>query len=98
MGLKSTDSNIDHRRVPNLQTFFTRIGTKLPIGSTGSDFKPGDIFTQMVPVGLPHIVLISNTLNEEGSRPLVIHNIGGGARRQDVLFTYDITGHYHFSG
>lgn len=97
-GLRSTDRNIDHRRVPNLQAFFDRKGAKLPTGSSGSDFRPGDIVTQIVPVGLPHIALVSNTTNNDGSRPLVIHNIGRGTRMEDTLFTYDITGHYRFSG
>ena len=42
-GLKSSDSNIDHRRVPNLQTFFTRRGKSLAITGSGEDYKPGDV-------------------------------------------------------
>ncbi len=97
-GLRSTDRNIDHRRVPNLKTFLSRSGAELPTGSSGRDFKPGDIVTQIVPVGLPHIGLVSSSLDGEGSRPLVIHNIGGGTRIEDTLFSYEITGHYRFSG
>ena len=39
----------------------------------------------------------SATMNDDGSRPLLVHNIGGGTQRQDVLFTYKVTGHFRFT-
>lgn len=97
-GLASPDSNIDHRRVANLQTFFKRRKAELPVSPAGADYLPGDIVTQMLPGNKTHIVLVANLLNPEGTRPLAIHNIGWGARIEDVLFAYEVTGHFRFRG
>jgi hypothetical protein len=97
-GLTHPDSNIDHRRVPNLQVFLKRRKAELPIGETAQDYQPGDIVTQMLPGNRPHIMIVSDVLNSDGSRPLAIHNIGGGAQMEDVLFGFRITGHYRYFG
>ena len=94
-GLKSTDSNIDHRRVPNLQTFLVRQGAKLPVTSTYADWRPGDIFTSLVGGTLPHIGIVSNQMSQQGA-PLVIHNIGRGTREEAALFDHPLTGHYRW--
>jgi uncharacterized protein len=95
-GLSRTDTNIDHRRVPNLKMFFKRKGAEKPVSAAGADYLPGDLVTQMLPGNLPHIAIVSNRPNEDQSRPLVIHNIGGGARIEDTLFAYEITGRYRY--
>ena len=95
-GLKKPDSNIDHRRVPNLQTFFARQNAGLPISTRAIDYRAGDIITMLLPGNLTHIALITHYANSDGTKPLCIHNIGGGARLEDVLFTYPLTGHYRF--
>lgn len=92
-GLKGTDRNIDHRRVPNLKTYFKRKGYALKLTQKAENFKAGDLVTCTVPPHLPHIMIVSDRKNEKGV-PLVIHNIGGGAAEDDVLFTYKLTGHY----
>lgn len=97
-GSKSTDWNIDHRRVPNLQTFFQRKGSELPVSTDAGDYRPGDIVTQTVAGNLPHIVIVSNEMNPDATRPLVIHNIGMGAQIEDTLFAFPITGHYRYPG
>ena len=97
-GLKKPDTNIDHRRVPNLQTFFRRRGAALEVSQSSGDYRPGDLVTQMVGGTRPHIGIVSNRMNEDASRPLMIHNIGWGARAEDVLFALPVTGHYRFSG
>lgn len=94
-GLRSTDRNIDHRRVPNLQTFFTRHGHKLAITKRAEDYQPGDIVTWRLSNGLPHIGLVSDRRNREGV-PLILHNIGAGTQEQDLLFAFEITGHYRY--
>ena len=94
-GLRSTDRNIDHRRVPNLQTFFTRHGRKLAISNRAEDFEPGDIVTWRLSNGLPHIGLVSDRRNRDGV-PLILHNIGAGTQEQDLLFAFEITGHYRY--
>ena len=92
-GLKRTDRNIDHRRVPNLQTFFKRKGYQLKLTDKAENFQAGDLVTCTVPPNLPHIMIVSNRKNAKGE-PLVIHNIGSGAKEDDDLFTYKLTGHY----
>lgn len=95
-GLKSTDSNIDHRRVPNLQTFFKRKGKSLSVTQNSSDYLPGDIVTWKLDSGLDHIGLVSDLKTSDQKRYLIIHNIGWGAQEEDILFEFTITGHYRF--
>jgi len=95
-GLTRTDRNIDHRRVPNLQVFFARHGTQLPISKEREDYKPGDIVTWMLPGNLPHIGIIVSESSDETETPLVVHNIGAGPKLGDMLFDYKITGHYRY--
>ena len=94
-GLSRPDKNIDHRRVPNLKTYFKRKGMILPVKKVAARFRPGDLVTCTVPPNLPHIMIVSDRKSAEGV-PLVIHNIGRGAREEDVLFTYPLTGHYRW--
>ena len=94
-GLKAPDKNIDHRRVPNLETFFERHGQSLSITDIES-FKAGDIVSWRLPSSnLPHIGIVSNKTSAEGT-PLIIHNIGQGVQHEDILFAYPITGHYRY--
>lgn len=92
-GLKKTDRSIDHRRVPNLQTFFKRAGYSLPVTKASKDYLPGDLVTCIVPPNLPHIMIVSDRKSADGV-PLVIHNIGRGTREEDRLFEFKLVGHY----
>lgn len=92
------DKNIDHRRVPNLEVYFTRAGLGLPITPQPSDYKPGDIVSWRLDGntgggGLPHIGIVSERLGVTGN-PLIIHNIGRGPEESDMLFDHRITGHF----
>jgi uncharacterized protein YijF (DUF1287 family) len=91
-----TDTNIDHRRVPNLQTFFTRHGKKLPVSDKPENYQTGDLVTWMLPGNLPHIGIVTNQRSADGKRPLIVHNIGAGPKLEDMLFDYAITGHYRY--
>ncbi|GIM50806.1 DUF1287 domain-containing protein [Capnocytophaga stomatis] len=97
-GLKTTDKNIDHRRVPNLQTFFKKHGKELPITKNPEDYKAGDIVTWMLSGNLPHIGIVIDRKSNDSKRPLIVHNIGNGQIAEDVLFKYPITGHYFYDG
>lgn len=97
-GLTRPDSNIDHRRVPNLQVFFERHGVALVSSLDGDDYQPGDIVSWMLPSSLPHIGIVSDERSADGSRLLVIHNIGAGPKMDDRLFEFPITGHYRYIG
>ncbi|MES9961143.1 MAG: DUF1287 domain-containing protein [Sedimenticola sp.] len=95
-GLNGTDSNIDHRRVPNLQAFFTRKGQELPVTLDSTDYVAGDIVTWMLPGNLPHIGIVTDKADSETGEPLVVHNIGSGPKLENMLFDYPITGHYRY--
>jgi uncharacterized protein YijF (DUF1287 family) len=95
-GLARPDPNIDHRRVPNLATFFRRHGTTLPISEVGKDYRPGDVVTWSVGGGRPHIGMVTNKLSFDRQRPLIVHNIGLGPQLDDMLFNYPITGHFRY--
>lgn len=95
-GLSKPDRNIDHRRVPNLQSFFKRKGAQLAVPASLRDWQPGDIFTCMVGGNLPHIGIVTDKRSVITDRPLVLHNIGSGAREEDVLGDYPLTGRYRW--
>ena len=95
-GLKYPDKNIDHRRVPNLQTFFKRQGWYLDMLEETKDYRPGDMVTCIVPPQLPHIMIISDKKNGDGI-PFVIHNIGAGVQEEDRFFEFELTGHYRIT-
>lgn len=95
-GLKRPDKNIDHRRVPNLETFLKRQGAAVPITKDAADYLPGDIVSWRLGGRLPHIGIVSNKKSEWGT-PLIIHNIGQGPVEDDLLFNTDINGHFRFT-
>ena len=94
-GMAGPDSNIDHRRVPNLQTFFRRAGAALPVSQQAAAYQAGDLVTWMLPGNLPHIGIVTGQMSSAGT-PLIVHNIGRGPEVEDVLFKYRITGHYRY--
>ncbi len=95
-GLKSTDRNIDHRRVPNLEKFFERNGKSLSLSKNAEDYKAGDIVSWRLDNGLPHIGIVIDQKSKDGKRPLVVHNIGFGQVPEDVLFNWKMIGHYRY--
>lgn len=94
-GLSEPDSNIDHRRVPNLQRWFERQRRALPVTAKAADYRAGDVVSWKLDNGLDHIGVVS-TRGNAGGRPLVVHNIGRGAQEEDVLFAWTVTGHYRW--
>ncbi len=98
-GLKKTDTNIDHRRVPNLQVFFKRFGTELPVTNKPEDYKSGDLVTWNLRNdggSLPHIGIVTDQKSASSGNPLIVHNIGAGPVLEDMIFEYKITGHYRY--
>ncbi|NQT85464.1 DUF1287 domain-containing protein [bacterium] len=92
-GLKRPDRNIDHRRVPNLRRYFERKGYAVGVSQRKEDYLPGDIVTCTVGGKLAHIMIVSDKRSADGA-PWVIHNIGSGAKEENRLFAFPITGHY----
>src|SRR5262245_57227574 len=91
-GLKVTDKNIDHRRVPNLMRYFERhhvaMHEKLKMRET---YRPGDIVAWDLGGGVLHIGIVSDKFS--GETPLIIHNIGSGVKEEDLLLKYQVLGH-----
>jgi hypothetical protein len=96
--LSHTDTNIDHRRVPNLMVFFSRKGESLAVTNNPADYSPGDIVTWDLGGGVPHIGIVVDEKSAQGGRHLIVHNIGQGPKREDVLFAWRITGHFRYYG
>ena len=96
--LAHTDTNIDHRRVPNLMTFFRRKGELLTTSIQSDDYAPGDLVTWDLGGNVPHIGIVVDRKSARTGRYLVVHNIGRGPQMEDVLFNWKITGHYRYFG
>ena len=96
--LSHPDSNIDHRRVPNLMVFFGRKGEILPTSHREEDYSPGDLVTWDLGRGVPHIGIVIDQKSRWSGRFLIVHNIGEGPKMEDVLFNWKITGHYRYFG
>jgi uncharacterized protein len=92
-GLNRPDKNIDHRRVPNLMRYFERhhitMDEKLKLGGS---YRLGDIVAWNLGGGVLHISIVSDRVS--GRNPLIIHNIGGGAKEENVLLKFEVIGHY----
>jgi uncharacterized protein YijF (DUF1287 family) len=97
-GRQSPDSNIDHRRVPNLMVFFTRKGESLPITNRADDYSPGELVTWDLGGGVTHIGIVVDRKGFFTRRYMIEHNIGAGPKIEDVLFDWKITGHYRYFG
>lgn len=95
-GLTRPDKNIDHRRVLNLMTFFSRQGTIKSISQDPKDYQSGDIVCWNLGGGITHIGIVSRKKSTDGQRFLIIHNIGSGQVSEDMLFDYKIIGHYKY--
>ena len=91
------DSNIDHRRVPNLMVFFQRHGETLPVTYHAADYHPGDLVTWDLGPGVPHIGIVVDRKGDSGAY-MIVHNIGQGPQMEDLLFRWRITGHYRYYG
>lgn len=96
--LSHPDSNIDHRRVPNLMVFFRRKGESLPITDRDADYAPGDLVTWNLGGDVPHIGIVVDQKSPASGRYMIVHNIGEGPKMEDVLFNWKITGHYRYFG
>ena len=96
-GLTKPDPNIDHRRVYNLQVFFQRFGETLPITDAAEDYRAGDMVTWSLGPKMPHIGIVIDEYSEtDPQHPLIVHNIGQGPKKEDILFSFPITGHYRY--
>jgi uncharacterized protein len=94
-GAKAPDSNIDHRRVPNLMVWLQRQGKAVPITNDGRDYQPGDIVTWDFGGGQQHIGIVTN-IRATPDRFAIVDNAGWGTKVEDVLFVWKQIGHYRY--
>ena len=95
-GLHKTDTNIDHRRVPNLEVFFARKGERLPITADADNYKTGELVTWIIGNKYPHIGIVTNKKSPDGKRLMIVHNVGSGQVLEDCLFDWKIVGHFKY--
>ena len=95
-GLRKPDSNIDHRRVPNLMTYFARQGKSLTVSEQPDQYQSGDLVVWELPSGQEHIGIVLAERSYDELRPLIGHNVGAGAKVEDVLLAWPIKGHYRY--
>jgi hypothetical protein len=100
-GSREPDTNIDHRRVLNLETYWTRAGARLWAANTptpGDGFpKPievGDILTWLLDGRLPHVGIVESA----GRQTRVVHNIGRGVEESPLaaFAPHRAVGHYRW--
>ena len=95
------DRNIDHRRVPNLQRFFSRKGEILSTSSDPAEYKVGDIVIWALSNAETHIGIVVPSAPGDASSPtpwVVHHPAGGGVKWEKALFDHQILGHFRFQG
>lgn len=95
-GLTKPDTNIDHRRVPNLMVYFSRFGKEKTMSQNAADYVPGDIVCWRLSNGMTHIGIVVDKKTTDGKRYQIVHNIGRGQIPEDILFSFEIIGHYSF--
>ena len=95
----TTDQNIDHRRVPNLQRYFSREGETLVTSRNAGDYEVGDIVVWALSNAEAHVGIVVPGPMGEGSAPWVVHHpSGGGVKWENALFSYQIVGHFRYPG
>jgi uncharacterized protein len=97
-GLSGTDTNIDHRRVPNLMKYFERQGKAIAITNRKEDYLPGDVVTWNLGEGQEHIGIVTQFKSAQTGQFLIVHNIGAGARLEDIVLNWPVIGHYRGVG
>lgn len=81
-----TDTNIDHRRVLNLERFFGRMGWSLEVDKDVRCYLPGDIVTCLIGGEIPHIMIVSDRKSSRGIPPLC-YTMRAAARRRKTAFS-----------
>jgi uncharacterized protein YijF (DUF1287 family) len=90
------DTNIDHRRVENLQVFFERNCETLSVTRRAADYLPGDIVVWSLANAEMHIGIVVPGPGERSGEPWVVHNMGAGVKWENVIFDYSVHRHFRF--
>ena len=95
-GAAGPDTNIDHRRVANLQRFFERHGETIETTRNTADYRPGDIVVWSLANAETHIGIVVPGPGDRGGEAWVVHNMGTGVKWENVLFDYPIQRHFRY--
>jgi uncharacterized protein YijF (DUF1287 family) len=100
-GSRAPDTNIDHRRVLNLEAYWTRAGARLwaahaPTAGDGfpAPVEIGDILTWLLDARLPHVGIAVTP----GRNAQIVHNIGRGVEQSplEAFSFHRAVGHYRW--
>ena len=97
-GASTTDTNIDHRRVANLQRFFERNGETLTTSHDAAEYLPGDVVVWSLANGEPHIGIVVPSPEYQAGEAWIVHHDGSAVKWENVLFDHKIQGHFRFPG
>ncbi len=95
-GAAGPDSNIDHRRVANLQRFLERKGQTLTPSREASDYRPGDIVIWSLANAEKHIGIVVPGPGNRAGECWVVHHMGADLKWENVLFDFAIEGHFRY--
>lgn len=95
-GLSAPNPNIDHRRVQNLTTYFTRMGKQIKSDYADEVFKPGDVVAWQLSGWMQHIGIVAMDVIPGTNRHYIIHNVGSGTHKEDALRYFTIIGQYRW--
>ncbi len=95
-GASGPDTNIDHRRVANLQRFFEHKGQTVTPSRNAADYRPGDIVVWSLANAESHIGIIVPGPGDHAGEAWVVHNMGAGVKWENILFDYSIQRHFRF--
>lgn len=90
------DTNIDHRRVANLQRFLEHKGQTLTPTRNAADYLPGDIVVWSLANAEAHVGIVVPGPGNQSGEAWVVHNMGAGVKWENVLFDYSIERHFRF--
>lgn len=95
-GAAAPDTNIDHRRVANLQRFFEHKGRTITASRNASDYLPGDIVVWELGNAEKHIGIIVPGPGDRAEEAWVVHNMGAGVKWENILFDYSVQRHFRY--
>ena len=95
-GATMADTNIDHRRIPNLERFLERKGQTITPTREPADYQPGDIVVWSLADAEKHIGIVVPGPGNRSHEPWVVHHKDTVIKWEDVLFDNVIEGHFRY--
>lgn len=90
------DTNIDHRRVPNLQRFFERKAQTLTKSLDPADYHPGDLVIWELANADKHIGIVVPGPGNRAGEVWVVHHMADTVKWENALFDYKIVAHFSY--